>query len=671
MRPASHLALVLVILLLILLSATEGALAQAINPQSWTGPDNEYHLNWNFSPQTAITASNVASLEVKWSYPVPDAPSLLSSAQGAMVTPLVVNGIVYTVANWGAVLALNAADGVNIWFTNLPLAQNYSSYLQPSVPPSLGIPLGHFHQILYSTHILDQPLVWVIANTYQVFALNAFTGEVVLNFNPLLQGMKSIRGNFGVYDQDTPSILLDEKRGLLLFGPSDSEGESSGRGYLQGWNVNSTSPNLLWTTYIIPPQDGTDPSWSLDSVANMTHAYIFNGTAAVDLKALPPDALMGILGSDWGNFGYDGVRSYAGASTAWGGPWAIDDQSGVAYVGTDTATPDWNGTDRPGPDLWSDSVLAVNLTDGRLIWGFQAMPHSLGDLDCSWNVVLANETIGGETQPVVYKGCKDGYVFALNGLTGSMIWYLKPQSVKFDNVFVANPLNRTEMADLNWYGYPSTRPILQNPSDTGSLESDIAYDPVSNSLYLVTYNEPKLFNIEDVGSSSVGGFDYATWEFDWGTVIQTIVNDGPINSTVMAVSAATGGVKWTYSILNEPYRGGLTVSAGVVYVSLLNGTLLMLNQNSGRYISSKNIGGELLIQPSIAQDVSGNTAIFLTDTGSSRWGPVFSGFVDALTLVKTPAGPSQSLPYLEGAAAGSLSVAGALLIYRLLSRKTH
>jgi len=651
----------LAILTILMISSLPGlAKAQVLNGQNWEGPDNNYPLNWNYSPQTAVNESNVAGLQVSWTWPVPDSPSVLASAEGVMVTPLVVQGVVYGVTNWGAVFALNADDGAGVWLTDLPLQENYSNYLQPSVPPSLGYPIGHFHQILYTTKILGSPLIWVIANTYQVFALNAYTGSVVLDFNPLILGLASVSGNRGIYDQDTPTILIDQLRGIMLFGPSDSEGESSGRGYVQGWNVNTSRPQLLWTSYIIPPQDGGDPSWSMSSVENMSDAYIFNGTSALNLKSLPQAQLRSMLYGDWGTFGYDGYRSYAGASTSWGGPWAIDDQLGLAYIGTNTPTPDWNGTDRPGPDLWSDSVLALNVTTGRLVWGFQAMPHSLGDLDCAWNVLLANQTIEGRVEPVVYKGCKDGYIFALDGTDGSMMWYFKPPTVRYDNVKVFSPTNETEMTKVNWYGYPSKEPIIQNPSDTGSLESDISYDPTTNSIYLVTYNEPKLFNITNVGPTQ-GSFSYSNWEFDWGVSLASILNDGPTNSTVTSLNASNGSIRWSYFVNNEPYRGGLTVSGGVVYASLLNGTLMMLDAESGAWLASKNIGGELLIQPAIGEDASGSTMIFLTDTGSSRWGPAFAGFIQALAPVEPKVQTAPLLEYYMGGAIVLLTVAVALL----------
>jgi outer membrane protein assembly factor BamB len=518
---------------------------------------------------------------------------------------------------------------------------NYSKYLQPSIPGPLGVPLGHYHSIFLTTGLWNEPLIWIISNTYQIFALKATTGDMVMDFNPFISDRNAggISGSYGLYDVDTPDILIDQQHGVLMFSPSITEGDSGGRGFLEAWNISTTTPRFMWRTYVIPPQDGSDPNWSLDSVMNMSHAYIFNGQTAVDLKTLPYSQLSQMLVGDWGNFGFNGTLSFAGGSAAWGGAWAIDERTGVAYVGTNVPGPDWNATYRPGPDLWSGSVLALNMTTGRIIWGFQAVPHALGDFDCSWNVVLANETINGQSTPVVYKGCKDGYIFALNASTGSMLWFLKPPSINYENVVPLNPMNATQMDKYNWDGYPSTKPTVQNPSDTGALESDLAFDPAKNLVFAATYNDPKLFTFSDVGPPKTPE-NVTAWEFSWGVQILTILPVGSVNATIYAIDAATGKVKWSYPMQNTAYRGGLTVTGGVVYVSTLDGILRMLDEGTGRLISSKLIGGSLLIQPSLGDDANGAMTLVLTDMGSTRWGPPFPGFIEAFALPTASQGSS-------------------------------
>ena len=617
----------------------EGATAGASTNADWSGPENNFPLNWNFDNQTVINSQNVNQLQVKWTFPVPGAPPLqIQGAEGVPVPPLIYEGVIYGVTNWSRVYALNAENGDVVWYVDLPLMDNYSLYLQPSVPGPIGVPLGHYHAIFLTTDLWNEPLIWLVTNTYQVFALKATTGDIVLDFNPFVSDRHTgISGSYGLYDVDTPDILVDQQHGVLMFSPSISEGDAAGRGFLEAWNITTTTPKFMWRTYVIPPQDGSDPNWSLNSVMNMSYAYIFNGQTAVDLKTLPYSQSSQMLVRDWGNFAFNGTNSFAGASAAWGGAWAIDERTGVAYIGTNAPAPDWNATYRPGPDLWSASVLALNITSGKMIWGFQATPHALGDFDCSWNVVLANETIDGQSTPVVYKGCKDGYVFALNASTGAMLWFLKPPSIDYLNVVPLNPLNATQMDKYNWAGFPSTKPIVQNPPDTGALEADIAFDPAKNLVFAATYNDPKKFFFSDVGPPKTPE-NATAWEFSEGIKVLDTLTVGTQNTTIYAIDAANGQVRWSYAIANIPYRGGLTVSGGVVYVSTLDGTLRILNEETGQLLSSKLIGGELIVQPSLGEDANGQMTLVLTDMGSTRWGPPFPGFIEALALPTAPQG---------------------------------
>ncbi len=253
-----------------------------------------------------------------------------------------------------------------------------------------------------------------------MFAFNAVNGAEALKVDYLPVG---VPGNYGNYDPGGKQIVIDQGRGILTVTDSVSEGTDAGRGFFEGWNVTADPPTLLWRTFLMPPQDGSDPLWSIKSVQNASYAWVFNGTAQVDLKALPNSTLYGMLYGDWGSFGFNGAQSFAGTDGGWGGSDAYDPQTGIVYVGTGQPSPDWNATTRPGLDLWSSSVLAIDETTGKLVWAFQTSPHDLSDYDCSWSVMLANATVNGQTQKAVMKGCKNGYFYALDAATGKMLWY--------------------------------------------------------------------------------------------------------------------------------------------------------------------------------------------------------------------------------------------------------
>ncbi len=249
-------------------------------------------------------------------------------------------------------------------------------------------------------------------------------------------------------------------------GVAVSEGANAGRGFFVAYDITQTPPKLLWRSFLIPPQDGSDPAWSIHSVDNMSNAWIFNGTGAVDLKQLQssnPSLFNQTLYGDWGNFGFNGTNSFAGGATGWAGSDALDTITGIAYVGTAQTSPDFNASTRPGPNLWTNSILAINITNGKFIWGFKAVPHDMWDYDCSWNVILHNATINGVTQPTVFKGCKNGYVYALSAKTGQLLWYFKGSSmIQTQWTIPLNPLNKSDMTKP-WPNYPSKGSYLMEP----------------------------------------------------------------------------------------------------------------------------------------------------------------------------------------------------------------
>src|SRR5436309_5175013 len=464
-----------------------GQQSPASSGANWVGPNGSYPFNTNHNPQNTITGDNAKSLTVKWIWPVPLGPNTYNSGggygyngQGVIVTPNIINGIAYFVTNYHQLFALNAHTGGIIWTKTLPVLK-FGGLLNPFWGIGANV-TGHYHAIWYTGTVRGLPLIWVVANNYTVFAFNALTGDLNLSFR-LMDLKAPVPGNFGQYGTITPQIVIDEQKGILLGGVAVSEAANAGRGFFMGYDITQTPPKLLWRSYIIPPQDGSDPNWGIKSVQNMSYAYIFDGTGAVDLKSLSSTQLNSILYYDWGNFGFNGTHSFGGAGTSWGGSWALDPRTHVAYVATAQSSPDYNASLRPGPNLWATSVLAYDITTGRIVWAFKAVAHDLWDYDCSWNVILANATINGRQQETVFKACKSGHVFALDAQTGKLLWHFLPPSLAVNQYSQSlNPLSKQDMTKP-WFNYPSTAGAVMAPGPVGGLESDITYDPGLNMLF--------------------------------------------------------------------------------------------------------------------------------------------------------------------------------------------
>ena len=122
-----------------------------------------------------------------------------------------------------------------------------------------------------------------------------------------------------------------------------------------------------------------------------------------------------------------GGASTGSTGEGWGGQWIIGSgqSAGMIFVGTNNKDP-YVSACTPGPDLWSGSATALNVTTGAWIWGFQANAHELWDYDCSWYWGMANETISGVNTEVLLKTCKNGYLYEINAVTGNLIWAWDP-----------------------------------------------------------------------------------------------------------------------------------------------------------------------------------------------------------------------------------------------------
>jgi outer membrane protein assembly factor BamB len=653
------LSLTAALLLAVLMLASPTVLAQQ-QALDWARY-NAVPGNWNWSPQKQLNKENVKFLEIKWAFPVP-ASSLgdpfFSGAEGVIHTPLIYKGVVYFVTNWHRVYALDAATGKTLWFKDLPPPKEFVDQMASGKPPLWEPALkGHFHQI-HIYEIDGRPYLFIVTNYYYLTVLDPLTGDIKLRW-PVFTAeyLANVPGNRGVYDISTPSFVVDTKRKIMVIGASTPEDQGAGRGFYVGvdlkpWLEGRGNPQIIWRTFHIPPQDGSDPEWTLRLVDQMRGAWIWDGEKLVNIKTLPADQKRQLLYDDWGYKRFveqypNEKVSYAGNGAGWGGSYAVDEDRGVVYVGTNQASPDWNATFRPGPNLWSASILALNVETGQIVWGVQTMPHDLWDWDCAWSVLLLkNVMINNQRRDAVIKGCKNGVVYALDPDDGHLLWAFNswaPEKYGGDPRYGVKPsrvvkwLNPLDPRDMNWrwqgewttgaeYEHiKSHKPFYQNPWGGGALESDPAYDPERNRLFVAVYNMPSAIAIQNVGPGT-------GWPAGWGVSFETLPAQ-PTNTTIYAIDVNTGRVVWNVFVDGVPYRGGLTTSNGLVFATFNDGTLRIYDADTGAELKRVIIGGPVLVQPSLATTADGKVRVFLPIASPfTLWAPVIPGFVAALGL---------------------------------------
>jgi len=636
---------------------------------NWAAANGD-QFNTGFNPQNQINSSNAQYLGLSWLFPLPTHPTALLSVSGGLgvdTAPLIINGTIYAVTQFDQAFALNAANGNVLWTTVLPV------YPNSTAGKGVGAVSLHLHDgnEQFTTKLFNHtPTWWISADDLKVYAINALNGQIMFNYSDF-DGINTVAGNNpgSVYHgTGATNVLVDQNKGIAITSVISTNIADTGRCFFRGWNILVNPPTLMWTAFCTPPQPGSnipvDPSWEIGQVNSMKGAEIFypgpsangggyipndHGQAVVNLKTLSPSVLNSTLYNDWGYFNespfcaaYSGGGPTGSTAAGWGAPWLLGagPTAGLAFVNTNNKDP-YSTPCAPGPSLWSVAILALNETNGQWVWGFQAKAHETWDWDCSWWQGLGNETIGGVNTQVLWKTCKDGYIYELNAQTGNLIWAWTPPLnilARCPYCFSHDPLNATQM-NLPFFN-PSLQPAICTPCSF-AFESEAAYSPVTNYIYVVSSNNPQLWRYVPMNLTNYhtnngnAAFPPPGAKGTEGTFD---------NSTAEAVDAATGQMVWSHFIPTQGYRGGIATSGNIVFLTLSSGDLLMLNAKSGDTVKDYYIGGPLNVHASIGATAGGTMEVILPITaGLVSWGTGVPGDIVALTLQNVPAATTNTV----------------------------
>ena len=585
MQKVSILIFILIISALTSLN-TEIFFSSAIDDNGFDSiaPNYDYRAT-GFNPQTQINKDNVKNLELKWvhAWPLPESIDGIEPRVGSIANSIIVDGIVYNRMEDLRISAIDAKTGKDIWsfqadpyLVNIEIAKrdlpvNLDFY------PSLS---SHAHSFSFAENKIFAP--WP---NCQVFGLNAKTGEIEFKLKtPTCKGLEGNEGLFKGLQSSGP--VFDTVNRVLIYGTGGREAVEGGRGAFRGYSLDSGE--LLWTFYLMPPQDVGDPEWTV----RVADKGWIQGIKASDI---PED----ILRNDWGECPDNCGFGKGDMGIGWG-QWAVDEDNGIAYLATGNPSPSWNATYRPGPNVFSNSVLAIETKTGNLLWWHQIVAHDLGDLDCSWNTVLA-DIDGVKT---VFKLCKGAFLYAMNAETGELLWstdyhpHVKRGEIgpepNFD--FALDPLNKEDM-NKPWVSYPGNEANWRKES--GGAESDVTF--AYGKIFSTTYHKWSLQKITSVEPSMRDA---------WGRI--SIYSDKELaaNATVWAHDAKTGEMIWKYDIDKVGIRGGVTASGEMIWFCDTDGMIRALDEENGKLLWERSQGHQCPVQPSFGADKDGNIKIF-------------------------------------------------------------
>jgi len=272
----------------------------------------------------------------------------------------------------------------------------------------------------------------------------------------------------------------------------------------------------------------------------------------------------------WGN---PDVNSGGGA---WYTP-AVDTETGITYWAIANpapfaGTPDFpNGASRPGPNLYTNTMMALDHATGDIVWFNQVLPHDLFDHDLQISPILTSANVSGEDQNIVISAGKMGRVYAFNRDTGAILWIADVGRHENDQLAALPPGNTTVY-----------------PGALGGVETPMAY---ANGTVYVPYVD--LYTIWSPTSSLSLGVE---------GVPQAEIQPVPEGTGgLVAVEAYSGKILWDKK-LDSINVGGATVVNDLVFTATFNGTIYAFDAMTGEEVWNFTAPAGINAWPAVAND---------------------------------------------------------------------
>lgn len=287
--------------------------------------------------------------------------------------------------------------------------------------------------------------------------------------------------------------------------------------------------------------------------------------------------------------GEPGSETWRGDSwkTGGGSTWltgSYDPQLNLLYWGTGNPAPDWNADERPGDNLYTASLLALNPADGKIKWHFQFTPHDVHDWDANEIAVLFDDTINGRARKLVAMANRNAFYYVLDRETGQF-------------------LNATQYVKQTWAdgidekGRPRVRPGTEP-----SIEGTLVYPDITGGAnwFSPSYSpQTKLFYhaAREVGTTYYKGeADYKPGTAFTGGGGRRMDGDEAYGA-VRAWEATTGKLKWEFKLLSPPMAGLLSTAGGLVFGGAEEGNIFALDADNGKPLWDFQLGGTIRANP--------------------------------------------------------------------------
>ena len=478
---------------------------------------------WRYSLLTQITPANVRNLELQWVFQT-RAPAEANEKFEA--TPLVVDGVMYTVLPPNHLVALDAATGRMFWI--------YSAGISPLARVCCG-------RVNRGVAILGDTLFMATIDGHLI-AIDAKNGRPIWD--------KALVDPALGYSFTLAPLIVKDK---VIIGPSG--GEYGIRGFVAAFDAKTGAEVWRFNTIPGPGERGHD-TWT--------------------------DA----------------------EKTAWktgGGPaWvtgSYDPQLNLTYWGTGNPGPDWNGDPRPGDNLYTDSVIALDADSGQLKWHYQFTPHDEFDYDATQVPVLVDMTWQGQPRKLMLWANRNGFWYVLDRTNGQFL-----QGKPFTKVTWATGIDQHGRPQRALA--PTAEGTLVFPNNQGATNwYSPSYSPRTGLFYIPSWMDTfsRYFKVPveyKEGSQYVGRFPtmaFPALRTPAGAINQRVPEDG--YGAIQAFDPSTGERKWEFKMVDVTDSGVLSTASDLVFAGGREGYFFALDARTGEPLWRASVGGQVSAGP--------------------------------------------------------------------------
>ena len=434
--------------------------------------------------------------------------------------------------------------------------------------------------------IMYDGVLYMVTGADDVFAVSVDTGRILWNYQANLdpkrvkvccgwvsRGVALGEGKVFVGRLDAQLVALDQRDGKVLWSaqPEDpllgysmvgsplyydgmvivgiAGGDMGIRGSVRAFDAKTGKPR--WTFYTIPaPGEFGSDTWPADN--------------------------------DFWKYGGAGI---------WQTP-AVDPELGMVYFSTGNAGNSFNGSARPGNNLFTDSIVAIDAKTGKYRWHFQQVHHDIWDYDSPNPVVLFDADFKGVKHKALAQVSKTGWVYILDRTDGKPILGIEERAVPQEprqhtaptQPYVNGDSVVPQSVDIPPEGFEPNnggriftpfwdKPVVYRPQMAVNWPPS-SYDPASHLFYVC--------GIDNVGNSvsDLKTYEHPKWQGMWlggGGAYSGIAGRG----VFAAVDLTTNRIKWEQQWRESCFSGSLTTAGGLVFVGRSDGRFTALDTRNG------------------------------------------------------------------------------------------